>query len=291
MPTTLSPVDVCNVALSMIGAQAIVSLLDAANPSSRQCNQNFNLVYQAAAREGRWNCLLKPQALTAVPQTPITGSTTITATAWAPNTNYTAGQYVTYGNPAYYYAVMTTYQSSNNFLNDLTTGALVQTDLPTSGQSFGGSDGSIYPSSWAYSYQLPSDCLLVGILNDNEIWAGTATGSVSSGGVATDSGDWEIMGNLLYTDDSTAVIKYVSNVPDTTQWDPLFTQTVATGLASAVATPLRQDGGKLELQLAQEFERRIKKSRMRNANERLNRQFNPIATSNFVAARYGGPNG
>ena len=130
MPTTLSPTDACNVALSKIGAESINSLTDTTNRSSRACSTNFDLAYLETTRSARWNCLLTPAQLVQIPQIPIVPTNPpITGPAWAPNTTYLANTYLSFG--GYWYLVMFTYLSTTNFLNDLTTGALSQTDQQT----------------------------------------------------------------------------------------------------------------------------------------------------------------
>ena len=163
------------------------------------------------------------------------------AQPWAEYTAYAANAYLTYGN--YFYQVLVAYTSSNNFLNDLTSGFLAQTDQQSSqnvsdlvlDSCFGGSQ---YPSGWAFEYGLPADFQLLGILNGNICW--DFDGSGSGGGL------YEIMGTSIFCNSPLAVIQYVKNQPDTTQFDSMFTHCLTFLLASMIATPLRQDGGKLE---------------------------------------------
>jgi hypothetical protein len=342
MGTTLSPVDVCNVALSKIGAQAINSLNDPTNASSRQCLANFNLAYQEASRSGRWNCLLTTAVLTQIPQTPLpsvggavppafvpwtastfypagiyvsyaglyyqvinaytsstsfatdlatgnlslynyNGTTITNAVPWAPLTYYQANAFLSYG--GYYYQVMYSYTSSNNFANDLTQGFLTQQDQQIGSSvtdAFSPYDaGSSYASGWAFQYALPSNFLLLAILNDSEYWDFEGAGG----------DDYELMGANLFTDASQAVVKYIPNQPDTTQFDPIFLDAITYKLAAAISTPLRQDGGALQREMLVAYDRSLKKAKVRNAGERQARRFNPIRSSNFNRARYGGTNG
>ena len=295
MPSTLSPVDVSNIALTKIGAQAINSLSDTTSSSAIACNTNFTQSYQEVSRAAPWNCLIRSQILVNITQTPLPwstsgGSSTITATAWAPNTAYLANVYVTFG--GYYYQVMFNYTSTISFLNDVTTGALVQTDQPTSGNTFGTNSGSQYPSGWGYQYVLPSDFLCLQALNDNGDW--TQDGSQSD--------DYEIMsgvtnpstpptyGLCIFTDAPNAVVQYIPNQPDTTQWDSMFTNCVTLKLASAIATNLRQDGGAMEQRLLQAYEVELRHARQKNGGEKQARRFNPIPSSRFNQARYVGVN-
>ena len=279
MPTTLSPVDVCNIALAKIGAQAINSITNQANPSAIQCNINFQLAYLEVSRASRWNCLLTTAVLTQIPQTPLPGCVVPTNPAtWTPNTTYTSGTYLTYG--GYYYQVEFTYTSTTNFVNDLTTGALVQTNLPTS-QPFFPPTGQQYASGWAYQFALPSDFQLLCALNENTYW----------GALGVTTNNYEIIGQNLYCNVPQAVIQYVQNVPDTTRFDSLLTNCLALKLAAMIATALRQDGGKLEMTMLAQYDKALREARVKNAGEAQQRRFNPIASSLFNAARYGGTNG
>ncbi len=283
MPTSLSPLDVANSALSKIGSAPIASLLDNTNQSAILANNNFGLAYLEVSRAARWSCLLSPAVLTQVAQTPLPGCPTPpSATPWAPLTAYLANVYLTYG--GYYYLVMFNYTSSNNFMTDLTTGALQQTNLPTTNPFFPGCcDGGEYPSGWAFQYALPADFVLMASLNANICeWGG-------NGG--TDGDDYEIMGTSLYCDSSQAVIQYVQNVADTTRFDPLMMNCITIKLASMIATPLRQDGGKAEAELLQAYRIAIREARQKNGGEKKARRFNPIRSSKFNQARFGGVNG
>lgn len=288
MPTTLSSTDVANVALSKIGAQSINSMLDATSVSAIQCNTNFNLCYLELTRSGKWNCLLTPKLLTQIPQTPLPGIPggpgSITATAWAPMTAYLANVFVTFG--GYYYQVMFNYTSTVSFLNDLTTGALVQTDTQTSSPNFLRLGPSAYASSWSFQYALPDDFQLLATLNENACWDFDGAGG----------DNYELMtldpnGLCLFCNQSQAVIQYVKNQADPTQWDSIFTDAMTYKLASAIATPLRQDGGKMQEMMLAEYEKQLRKGRARNGGETQARRFNPIRNSRFNQARFGGVNG
>ena len=281
MPTTLSPVNIANIALSKIGAQSINSLTDQANASSLQCNINWQLAYLEVSRASRWNCLVTTAVLVSIVQTPLPGNAPPPNPAtWAPLSTYQANTYLTYG--GYYYQVEFTYTSTNNFVNDLTTGALVQTNLPTV-QPFFPNNGSQYPSGWSYQFALPSDFQLLVALNDNTYWGCSSLGDTTS--------NYQIMGLSLFCNAPQAVIQYVQNVADTTKFDALFTNCVALKLASMIATPLRQDGGRMEQALLAEYKVALREARTKNAGEQQARRFNPIPSSRFNQARYCGING
>ena len=209
------------------------------------------------------------------------GPSPVAAVPWLPNTNYLVGTFLTYG--GYYYQVDFTYTSTNNFTNDLTTGALTQTNLPTT-QPFFPPDGSSYASGWQYSYQLPSNFQLLVELNGNTYWGGIGWGSGTTS-------NYQIMGSLLFCNTPQAVIQYVQNVPDTTQFDSLFTEALTFKLAAMISTKLRQDGGAMEAAMEQEYKVIMREARTKNAGEAQPRRWNPIGSSIFNASRYGGING
>lgn len=282
MPTTLSPVNLANIALGKIGAQAINSFTDLTNPSAIAVNTNWVLAYLEVSRATRWNCLVTPAVLVAIPQIPIPdGVVPSSVPDWAPLTTYAADTYLTYG--GYLYITAFAYTSTANFTIDLTSGALIQTNLPFPGLTFPTGGGSQYPSGWSFQYALPDDFQLLVALNQNTGWWGWF-GSIQSS-------DYEIMGNRLYTNAQQAVIKYVKNQPDVSQFDSMFANALTLKLASTIATTLRQDGGKMELAMLQGYQQSLKEARTKNAGEKQPRRFNPIGSSNFNRARYGGING
>lgn len=284
MPTTLSPTDVANAALSKVGAQAITSLLDRTSSSAIICNQNYGLAVAEVSRAGRWSCILNTAQLTAIVQTPVvpSGAGAITATPWAPNTAYLADTFISYGD--YYYTVMFNLTSSANFFNDLTAGYYTQTDQQwgtSVPDAFSPVDGSMYQSGWPFAYALPADFQLLVALNDNTI-------ATCWGGGGQQLSDYEIIGGNIYCNDSIAVIQYVQDQPDSTRFDSLFVNALTFKLASMISTPLRHDGGNMEAAMLSEYKRALREARQRNGGERQSRRFNPIGTSIMNQARYKG---
>lgn len=283
MPTSLSSTDLCNISLSKIGAQPINSLLDQSNPSALACNVNFQLAYLEVSRSARWNCLLTAANLVQVPQTPLPSfalpAGIASATAWAQFTPYLANVYVTFGGS--YFLVAFNYTSTASFANDLTTGALVQTDQETASTSAFSRGGQAYASGWSFEYALPSDFQLLATLNESSCWDFFGAGG----------DNYEIMGSSLFCEQSAAVIQFVKNQPDVSQWDSLFSNAFTLKLASAIATTLRQDGGKMEAAMLQGYEMALRKARAKNGGEQQARRFNPIRDSRFNQARYTGING
>lgn len=280
MPTTLSPVDVCNSALSRCGAQSIQSLTDLTNTSAIACNVQFQLAYLEVSRASRWNCITNTAVLTEVTQTLLPGSIPApAAAAWTPLTSYLPLVYLSYGGGIY--QTQYAYTSTNNFYNDLTTGALVQADYDSfNAATFGFNNGSQYPSGWGHQYALPSDFQLLVVLNDNNCWNGAGQGS-----------QYEIMGQNIFTNDSPAVIKYVTNVIDTTRFDSLFLGALVSLLASKIVTILRLDSGNMAETFLGEYNRLLSQARTKDAGEQMARRFNPIFSSRFVQSRYWNVNG
>lgn len=283
MPTTLSPTDIANLALSRIGGQAITSLLDQTSQAALICNTSFTADYLEVSRSGRWNCLLTTAVLTAIPQTllpwAVGSNSTITATPWAQKTYYAANAYVTYG--GYYYQVNYNYTSSVNFTNDLTANALTQTDQNTWNPNYLAADGAQYASGWGFQFALPADFQLLAVLNENACWDFDGAGG----------DDYEIMGSSLFCNCQNAVIQYVKNQPDTTQFDSLFTNCLAYKLAASISTALRSDEGKFQMEMLELYEKYLRKARAKNGGEQQAIRFNPIRSSRFNQSRYGGVNG
>jgi hypothetical protein len=276
MFTTLSPTDIANLALAKIGAQSIQSLTDLTNPSAIVCNSNFQIAFESVARATRWNCLLTTAVLNEVPQIPLPSTApTPPSIPWAPYTSYAANVYLSYGNAIY--TTEYAYTSSGNFTNDLTTGALVQADYPDYNAFGGYPDGSSYPSGWPYAFALPSDFILLDSVNQ---------GSNDETYGNMDSDEYEINGQLIFTNTQQTSIKYVSNNQDTTRWDPLFVDCVTYKLASNIATSLRQDGGRMEEAMLAIYKQTLSHAMTKNAGERLPVRFTPVNSSRFVAARW-----
>ncbi len=284
MPTVLSPVDVANAALSKIGAQAITSFNDQFSASAVICKQNYPLAVAEVSRAGAWNCILATAQLTEVVQPSVipNGTGPINAIPWAPLTAYIADQFLSYG--GYYYTVMFSYTSTNNFENDLTMGALTQTDQQVGTSvpdAFCPGDGSQFQSGWSFAYALPADFQLLVVLNGNicnALW----------GSLGMNTSEYQIIGPNIYTNAAVAVIQYVQDQPDSTRFDSLFTNALTFKLASMIATPLRHDSGQMEATLIAEYKRALREARQKNGGEQQERRFNPIGSSQFNRARYRG---
>jgi len=272
MPTTISQVQICNMALARIGVKPIQALDTPDDIPSEQCLLNWEMSRDVVSRSHQWNCLIQPLVLVEVVQDPIIPpDPTPAATAWAPLTAYAAGAYVRYGDPAYLYQALIANVSTAVFTNDLTSGFWFQTDIGNT-SPFGDCDGENYASGWAFKYQLPEDCLLVVALNDRPCEGREE--------------DFEIMGSCLYTDEERAIIKYVQAVDDTTRYDALFTECLVLHLAAAIATVLRQDDTSISIGFARLYLVALGKARAKDGGEKRPRRFDPVANSRFVGSRF-----
>ncbi len=75
---------------------------------------------------------------------------------------------------------------------------------------------------FAYSYQIPGDCLRVLQMD----WQ--------------DDYPWKKEGSLLYTDSDSCYVQYIARVSDTAAFDALFTDYFTFRLAAALAWPITQ---------------------------------------------------
>lgn len=278
MATTLNQTDLANSALALCGCEPLPDINATDNPAAVDCLANWQQAVTQASRAHTWNCLMAAAVLVPTAQTPIVPTPPVPAsTPWAPGTVYAVGVYVTFGEPQYLYQCLIANTATASFTNDLTTGFWFQTDLLNTNPFDPIWLGSLYPSGWAYQYPLPDDFLLLGTLNDNrQDWP---------------EAEYEIIGSNLYTNCSTAVIKYVQYVTDTTRFDALFAGCVILLLASMIATRRRQDDTNIATNLYAQYRRALSAARAKDAGERKPRRWNPVPNSRFVGSRYWSTNG
>jgi hypothetical protein len=276
--TTLSQTDIGNLALSKIGVPSITNITDQTLSQAIALNTNWALSFQECARGAPWNCLRKTvvlQQTTNPTLTPSVSTLTPTPIPWAPLTNYAANVNLTFGGNTY--TTSYAYTSNASFTFDLTSGALSLTLIPSYFPfNIVSSTGlpSETVSGWNFAYLLPSDFLLAVMLNDNWCW-----GNYGSPSGATTK--YEVQGGILLTNQWQAILKYTANLTDTTQYDPLFVNTLSFLLASKVATPLRKDDGTLQLKMLQAYNQALAEARTTNANEG-----SPIRTSQPSRSRW-----
>lgn len=136
-------------------------------------------------------------------------------------------------------------------------------------------------SSWLYAYLAPSDSInLIAILpvdalddlsSGLEIYSEEAAGTYYPRPFIAETnsaGD-----QIIYTNEPSAVLRYVATVTDPTAFSPLFTLTLSWHLASLLAGPiLKGDVGAAEAKrCAAIAEKLMGKATVSDANDRLNR--------------------
>lgn len=287
--------EIANLALGKVGQQAIQSIDDATSNAAQLCAANFWQVVRQVGRAHNWNCLQKRRSLA---QLSLPGGYSGDCTAigwrgcapttlppyWAANTSYVGGNLVTWGEAIYY--CLNSYTSSDNFLNDVTSGYWAQI--------FSTFLGPLYPGTangyeWAYAYVLPPDYLLINELNGICLLYGAPTGSLyeifTYETINADNSISTVM--ALFANAPYANIKYTGLVQDPTIWDPQFVDCVATLLAAQISTTLRGDDGKRASELESLYlNRLLPAAMMKDANERKLLRYDPTTESNFLAARY-----
>jgi hypothetical protein len=102
---------------------------------------------------------------------------------------------------------------------------------------------------WQYAYSKPSDALrILQVIpsdatddNNNLLWSSDLDGYVPSGSYTTQPFKVELYsdGNeVIYTDQSIALLRYTKRVTDPSKFSPLFTLTLSYHLASMLAGPV-----------------------------------------------------
>lgn len=128
-------------------------------------------------------------------------------------------------------------------------------------------------ADWDYSFALPVDFNRIVTLN--------------SFGRYEPHPDFEIQGNQLLTDESSATISYVKKINDPNLFDPLFVELLAIRIASKLAKPL---GGSMDIKqkLDVDFNRQLAESRRIDAADTYPRRKPLWVDSTLVQARYYG---
>jgi len=277
-------------ALGKMGAQPITSITDQTSQSAVACNNFWQQTFSEVARAHPWSCLKRRATLSQFPSTinPSVNPNPVPtpATAWAPATSYTVDQFITYG--LYYYQCLIANTSTSNFTNDLTAGYWFQSDYSTYQNSFADAGaGSLY--GWTYGYALPSDYILITVLNGNNTWDMDAISDMFDIYIVQQTPGNNQLG--LFTDETTADVEYVANIQDVTVWDALFAAAMVCLLASYLATVLRKDDGKLAQVYREQYIRDyLPKARVKDAGEKKPRRYYPVSESRFVLSRWGSTN-
>lgn len=126
---------------------------------------------------------------------------------------------------------------------------------------------------WAYCYALPSDFSRIIEVND-------------FGGSSPHS-PYEIMGDYLYSDESSVSISYIKTVTDPNLFDDVTVSAITTRLAQQLARPL---GGSdsLEQRLGMEFKQLLEEAKRIDSTSCYARRKPQYLDSDLVNARYAG---
>jgi hypothetical protein len=129
------------------------------------------------------------------------------------------------------------------------------------------------PFDWDYSYQLPSDFARILTLNAfqaNEPYC-----------------NFDIIGDKLLTDESTAYITYVKSAVDPNLFDPMFVELLSLAIAAKLAKPL---GGSMDIKqrLEQDFKQMLGEARRIDAQDSYPRRKPMWLNSDLVQSRYNG---
>jgi hypothetical protein len=98
---------------------------------------------------------------------------------------------------------------------------------------------------------------------------------------------FQIVGNQIYTDESTAVISYIKSIVDENLFDPLFVDVLVLRLAAKLARPL---AGSLDIEKSMnaQFEKSLAEARRIDAGEGKPRRKMQWVDSDLVNARFSG---
>ena len=294
--------DIANLALLEVGSQPIDDIDDQNTGSSgAACRAAFWQAVREAGRSHNWNCLKKRASL---PQLSFPNEEyyssfgtaigwpgcrpSVPPPYWLPNTLYSGGNLVTYGQAIYYFLGPSGPQiSSNNFINDLSMGLWGQL-YSSFFQSNQGPASFLY--EWRFGYGLPPDFLLLNELNGTDCRSRRNQGDLYELFInQVTNGDQTISSaTALFCNQPWANIKYTALIQDPTVWDPLFIGCVALLLASKIATQILGDDGAMAAKLKNRYDTEaLPDAQLKDSGERKMYRYDPTADSNFLRSRYG----
>jgi hypothetical protein len=293
--------EIANKALREIGSAPINSIDDTNSASAIACAGEIWQSVREVGRLHNWNCLRRRQTLTQLsfPQSSSSGSGTafgwpgcrpsVPPPYWLPNTLYSGGTLVTYGEAIYYcMAPSGPALSSSNFINDLTAGMWAQLYSSFFAGNYGNT-GGLY--EWRFGYALPTDYLLIEEMNGNDCRFGRGRGSLYELFIneVVNTEDQSVTNQgAIFCDKPWADIKYTAFIQDPTIFDPLFITCVAVKLAANIATQILGDGGKMSTQLNNRFETETLTSAMlKDSGEHKAHRYDPTRESQFLRSRRG----
>lgn len=132
---------------------------------------------------------------------------------------------------------------------------------------------------WAYQYQLPVDFIQAFEVNRLTVWDEKFADY------------FEEHGDRMLTNAETVYLTYVKNSTDVNLLTPSMVTALVFLVASEVAVPLRQDEA-MAADLLERYERTyLPQAILNSAVKRKDRQWNPVAESRLVRARYQSTNG
>lgn len=102
-------------------------------------------------------------------------------------------------------------------------------------------------TSWAYAYAKPSDCLRPLRVLGTGSWLTTFTEDLYTDLDDGNSASFTVEGQVIYTNEPSAVLAYVQDVTDTGKFTASFTSALSFNLASYLAGPILKgsDGARL----------------------------------------------
>lgn len=220
-----SDTGIANVALARLGAKRI-SAISEDTENARLINAVYGTLRDEVLRAHPWNFAIKRV---------IPGLVYSEPNAWATDTAYIVGDYVTSGTQRYRCLVAHT---SDTFATDLAALDWVVDNT----------DRIFY--EYTYSHSIPSDCLRILEVTD--------AGKVIE--------DFENEDGYILSDYDTIYIKYIYRVTDTSKFDPYFLSCFALRLAGEIAFAITGKANVAE-GLMKEYNEKLRKAKFLNAQE------------------------
>ena len=206
LPTTKT--DICNLSLSRIGAKAVTSAQITADTdvSAKHCNRNYEQTRDALLRSFKWRFASTRLDLVA---------------GWATATVYTTDQYVS--NDSVWYKCLVAH-TSGALDDEPGTGAVEATYWTT----LTAVDYTPETGEYDYIWALPSAYLKMRSLYE---------GRFSDENIEP----YALEGSYILTNEDEVEIRYVKQVTDVEEFDPLFVEVLVLSLALKLVMPLSQD--------------------------------------------------
>jgi hypothetical protein len=265
---------ICNSALSKIGAAKIDALTDV-NKRATLCNQQYSILRDELLRSHPWNFAIKrkylsKEILTFVDGDVTVGTDLITSAAHnlenaTPITISTTGVLPTGLSAGTYYvssATTNTFKLSDTIAKSV---AAVEDVIDITAAAGGGTHTlTINPNfGWNYKFVLPSDYLRAVRLEPK-------------------AQKFVIEDGKLLTDDSEVYLLYISDITDTTKFDPAFDELLALHIAHQICYDVVQSNS-LKETIAAELRVKLKDVRSFDAQEGTPEEFE---ADTFINSRF-----